>query len=85
MREFRFHQANLQKHNVTPEEAYECFLDPAGFKQRSSEGSYILIAKTAEEDILHLAFRIEPDKSIYVFHGRPASTKERRRYKDKGK
>ena len=85
MRQFKFHHHNLFKHNVTPEEAYECFLDSNGFKQRSTDGSYILIAKTAEQDILHLAFRIKPDKSLYVFHGRPASNREINRYKNKGK
>lgn len=85
MREFRFHHTNLDKHNVTREEVYECFKDSKSLLRRSGSGTYMLLGKTLEEDLLHIVFRVKGDRVTYVFHARPANERELRQYRTRGK
>ncbi len=85
MTELKFHKYNLHKHNVSEEEVYECFDDSAQILQKAKDGTYVMIAKTLQNDLLHIVFRWLSAKTIYVFHARSVNQVERKRYKRKGK
>ncbi len=82
--ELRFHQENLSKHGVTPEEVEECFSDSRRLIRRIG-GIYWLIGKTEAGRLLQVGYRIEKEKSFFVFHAMLAREHEHKRYKLRGK
>jgi uncharacterized DUF497 family protein len=61
----------LRRHNVTPEEVEECFLDPKNYRRTSGGGRrrptkregrrYFLIAQTGAGRYLRVVFEVLPD------------------------
>ena len=82
--EFRFHHANLAKHNISPEEVEECFADP-GKVLRAASGAYWLVAKTQAGRFLDIGFVKEPDDRGFVFHAMDAKPFQRKQYKRRAK
>jgi len=74
------------RHNLTEEDFFECFEDEKQLRMKSRKRSYVLLASNGQGEILHIAFRLSEDQeNIYVFHGRPATLSEKRRYRFRGK
>lgn len=44
--EIGFHDENLAKHNVTPDEAEEVLNDEDGWTERTRNGAYLVVGKT---------------------------------------
>jgi len=79
-----FHQDNLSKHGVTPEEVQECFADARRLIRRIGD-IYWLIGKTEAGRLLQVGYRKEENKSYFVFHAMTARDYEHRQYKSRGK
>ena len=74
----RFHIANLYKHDVDVDEAYEALVD--GWRRRRRHGDYYeVLGRTAVGRYLHLVVDEEQD-TLWVFHGRSMEDGEKRRY-----
>ncbi len=80
----RFHQSNLEKHNVSSEEVEECFEDSQKIL-RGSAGAHWLIARTFAGRCLEIGFVREPKNTAFVFHAIDAKPYQRRQYKTRAK
>ena len=84
MIELNFHYDNLAKHGISPEEVEACFSDVRRLCRRYGDG-YWLVAKTEAGRLLQIGYRLNEDKSFFVFHAMPAVFCERRQYRSRGK
>lgn len=82
--EIDFHFENLSKHGVSTEEVEQCFTDALRLVRRIG-GYYWLVGKTESGRLLQVGYRIEADKTYFVFHAMAARDYERRQYKARGK
>src|SRR3989344_4028163 len=72
------------KHDITPKEAEEIFLDDnvlliEDIKHSQKEERFIAIGKNTQNTILFAAFTLR-DRTIRIISVRPANIKERRHY-----
>lgn len=81
---FDFHNANLAKHKVFPEDVEQCLSDPQKLRWRSA-GNFIVIGKTGGGRYLHIAIEARKTGRPYVFQARTATEAEKRQYKSRGK
>ena len=88
---FEWDQGNIdksyQKHDVTPKEAEESFLDENVFlqediKHSEKEERFIAISRTSKNKMLFSIFTIR-NKKIRIISTRTANKKERRLYEEK--
>ncbi len=75
---------SYQKHDITPNEAEEVFVDKnvgieKDVKHQEIEERYIAIGKTLEKKLLFVVFTIR-DRMIRIISARAANKKERRLY-----
>lgn len=77
----RFHKDNLAKHNVSQEEAEEALKDKDGWVERTENGAYSSVGKTAAGRFLEICYRKLPDGSAFVFHAMAAREHQKKRYK----
>ncbi len=88
---FEWNKGNIdksyQKHNITPNEAEEVFLDEnilllEDIKHSQTEERFEAIGKTFKAKILFVAFTVR-DSKIRIVSARTANKKERRLYEQK--
>ncbi|MBP9090113.1 hypothetical protein KBI23_03730 [bacterium] len=84
MIDLRFHEENLSKHGIKPEEVEECFSDVRRLVRKIGE-IYWLIGKTEAGRLLQVGYRKEVDRTYFVFHAMAAREHELKRYKSRGK
>lgn len=80
----QFHEENLSKHGIEPEEVEECFSDSRRLVRRIGE-IYWLIGRTEAGRLLQIGYRKDADKTYFVFHAMAAREHELKRYKSRGK
>lgn len=80
--------ANFEKHGVTFEEALTVFMDPLARihedpDHSEAEHREIIVGHSIEQRLILVSFA-ERDDRVRLISARPATTKERRDYEEKG-
>lgn len=73
---------HIARKGITPEEAESIFLDHSPDYPRRFKDGYVLWGRSSFDRLLQVAFAKEEDGRIFVFHARPLTDKEKRRYRD---
>jgi uncharacterized DUF497 family protein len=79
--ELIFHYRNLDKHNVSEDEAEQAFNDPNGLTEKRYEGIYVCLGKTLEGRLLEMAYRKLNKDQALIFHAMNARDNQKKRYK----
>ena len=88
IKEFQWDKGNVdksyQKHEITPNEAEESFLDVKALvlrdvKHSQKEERYALIGRTTGNKLLFVVFTLR-GKKTRIISARPANRKEKRKY-----
>ncbi len=85
MKPLRFHEENLAKHGVSPEEVEQCFSSgKTRYFRKVRRGVYQIITQTAAGRYLEVVFEDAPQER-YVFHAMDAKPWQIKLLKRRGK
>lgn len=81
--EFEWDEANedklLLRHNVTAEEAEQCFEHPRSIRRKGN--AYLLLGRTDTDRLLFLVFVRTSKGAVRIFSARDMTEAERRKYR----
>jgi uncharacterized DUF497 family protein len=70
----------LAKHGVSVEEVERVVRNARRpFPQRRADDKWLIIGRGQGDRLLHVIFLIDPDKTVFVIHAMPLTTRRRRR------
>ena len=72
---------HIAEHGISPDEAESVFDKPVDGYPRKHKDGYTLWGKSILDQWLQIGFTEDEDNSIFVFHARPLTPKERKRIK----
>ena len=72
---------HIAKNKVTQEEAESVFYNPFPGYPRKHKKSYVIWGKSYSDRYIQIAYSIEPDGRVFIFHARDLKKSEKRRIK----